>query len=144
MVGIMTAIFADGLRSVPHLWPEGSLALGVNRWRTTWKITVRAARPAIIAGTVLATARALGESIMLAMITGGVAFAPNPVDGLTFFFEPSRPLAPTIVTNVENLSIPAIKSTLFAIGAVLLVSTMLLSLAGWAAKQPMKKYGIRA
>jgi hypothetical protein len=25
-----------------------------------------------------------------------------------------------------------------------LVSTMMLSLAGWAAKQPMKKYGIRS
>jgi hypothetical protein len=28
--------------------------------------------------------------------------------------------------------------------AVLLVSCGLLSLAGWAAKQPMKRYGIRA
>jgi hypothetical protein len=28
--------------------------------------------------------------------------------------------------------------------AVLLVSSAMLSLAGWAAKQPLKKYGIRA
>lgn len=141
---IMIAVFADGLRTVPALWKEGSLALGVNRWRTTWKITVRGARPAIVAGTVLASARALGEAIMLAMVSGSVAFAPNPADGLVFFFEPSRPLGPTIITNVENLSFPAIKATLFAIGGVLLVSTMILSLIGYLVKQPMKKYGIRA
>ena len=87
---IMIAIFADGLRAVPRGWLEGSLALGVNRWRTFWKIAVRTARPALVAGTVLATARALGEAVMLGMVSGGVAFAPNPADGLIFFFEPSR------------------------------------------------------
>ena len=47
---IMIAIFSEGLRSVPRGWLEGSLALGVNRWRTYWKIAVRTARPALIAG----------------------------------------------------------------------------------------------
>ena len=37
--------------------------------------------PAIVAGAVLALARALGEAIMLAMVSGGVIFAPNPIDG---------------------------------------------------------------
>ena len=36
------------VRSVPENWLEGSLALGVNRWRTFWKIGVRTARPALI------------------------------------------------------------------------------------------------
>src|SRR3954469_16590815 len=93
---LMTSIFTDGLRSVRPGWLEGSLALGINRWRTTWKIGVRKGRAAIVAGPVLATARALGEAVMLAMVSGSVAFAPNPADGLIFVFEPSRPLAPTI------------------------------------------------
>src|SRR6202034_2665438 len=96
---IMISIFADGLRAVPRTWIEGSLALGVNRWRTFWKVAVLTARPALIAGTVLATARALGESVMLSMISGSVAFAPNPFDGLIFFYEPSRGLAPTLLHN---------------------------------------------
>ena len=75
---IMIAIFAEGLRSVPRGWLEGSLALGVNRWRTFWRIAVLTARPALVAGTVLATARALGESVMLSMISGSIAFAPKP------------------------------------------------------------------
>ncbi|MGO9885212.1 MAG: phosphate ABC transporter permease subunit PstC [Solirubrobacteraceae bacterium] len=137
---IMIAIFAEGLRSVPRGWLEGSLALGVNSWRTFWRVAVRAARPALIAGTVLATARALGESVMLYMVSGTVGFAPNPADGLLFIFEPSRGLAPTILQNTDELSSPPMKHTLFAIAAVLLFSSAMLSLGGWAAKQPMKRY----
>ena len=80
---------------------------------------------------------------MLSMVSGSQGFAPNPIDGLTFIFEPTRPLAATIVDNAEGLSVEPFGQTLYAFAAVLLVSTGLLSLAGWAAKQPMRKYGIR-
>jgi phosphate ABC transporter permease protein PstC len=140
---LMTAIFADGLRSVPNGWLEGSLALGVNRWRTFWKIAVRTARPALVAGTVLAFARALGEAVMLYMVAGGVGFAPNILDGRIFLFEPSRPLAATIIQNADAINgSPATEATMFAIATVLLVSAMALSFTGWAAKQPLKRYGL--
>jgi phosphate ABC transporter permease protein PstC len=138
---IMVAIIVDALRSVPRSWTEGAAALGVNRWRVMWTVSVRAVRPAIVAAAVLATARALGEAIMLSMVSGSVGFAPNPLDGLTFFFEPTRPLAATIVDNADGLSVEPFGETLYAFAAVLLISAMFLSLAGWAAKQPMKKYG---
>ena len=125
---IMIAVFCEGLRSVPRGWLEGSLALGVNRWRTFWKVGVRTARPAIVAGTVLATARALGEAVMLGMVSGSVGFAPNPADGLIFFVEPSRGLSATILQNTEELSSPPMKHTLFAIAAVLLFSSAMLSI----------------
>ena len=141
---IMIAVFADGLKSVPRGWLEGSLGLGINEWRTFWKIGVRTARPVLVAGTVLAVARALGEAIMLAMVSGSVGFAPNPADGLVFVFEPSRPLAATILKNTEELTSPPMRHTLFAIAAVLLFSAASLSLIGWAVKQPMKRYGVRA
>jgi phosphate transport system permease protein len=139
---IMIAIFADGLRAVPRGWLEGSLALGINQWRTFWKVAVRTARPVLVAGTVLATARALGEAIMVSMVSGGVPFAPNPIDGLIFFFEPSQPLAATIIRNTEGLSSPPLKHTLYAIAAVLLFSSAMLSVIGWATKQPMRRYGV--
>jgi phosphate transport system permease protein len=141
---IMIAIVVDALRRVPGGWTEGAAALGVNRWRVMWTISVRAARPAIIAAAVLATARALGEAIMLAMVSGSVGFAPNPLDGLTFFLEPTRPLAATIVQNAEGLTVVPFGQTLYAFAAVLLVSAGLLSFAGWAAKQPLRKYGVQA
>ncbi len=138
---IMIAIIVDALRSVPRSWTEGAAALGVNRGRVMWTISVRAVRPAIIAAAVLATARALGEAIMLSMVSGSIGFAPNPLDGLTFFLEPTRPLAATIVDNADGLSVEPFGQTLYAFAAILLVSAMFLSLAGWAAKQPLKKYG---
>jgi ABC-type phosphate transport system permease subunit len=141
---IMIAIVVDALRTVPRGWTEGAAALGVNRWRAMWTISVRAARPAIIAAAVLATARALGEAIMLAMVSGSVGFAPNPLDGLLFFFEPARPLAATIVDNAEGLSVVPFGQTIYAFAAVLLVSSLFLSLGGWAAKRPLKRYGVAA
>ncbi|MGN6190258.1 MAG: PstC family ABC transporter permease [Conexibacter sp.] len=141
---IMIAIVVDALRAVPRGWTEGAAALGVNRWRAMWTISVRAARPAIVAAAVLATARALGEAIMLAMVSGSVGFAPNPLDGMLFLFEPARPLAATIVDNAEGLSVVPFGQTIYAFAAVLLVSSLFLSLGGWAAKRPLKRYGLAA
>jgi phosphate transport system permease protein len=143
IVPIMIAIVVDALRAVPHGWREGAAALGANRWRVMWTISVRTARPAIVAAAVLSTARALGEAIMLSMVAGSASFAPNPIDGITFLFEPTRPLASALVENVEGLSVEPFGQTLFAFAAVLLVSSMFLSLAGFVAKQPMRKYGVR-
>jgi phosphate transport system permease protein len=141
---IMVALIAAALASVPVSWREGSAALGVNRWRTIVRVSLRTARPAIVAATVLATARALGEAIMLAMVAGSRGFAANPLDGITFLFEPVRPLAATIAQESGGLTIGPLATTIYAIAAVLLVSAALLSFAGWAAKQPLKRYGIRA
>jgi phosphate transport system permease protein len=138
---LMTSIFSDGLRSVRPGWIEGSLALGVNRWRTIWKIGVLTARPAIVAGTVLATARAIGEAVMLGMVSGSIGFAPNPADGLIFLYEPSRSLAPTIIKNIDSLGSEPAKATLFAIASVLLFSAAMFSFAGWVARRSVRKYG---
>ncbi len=140
---IMVALIVDALESIPRGWKEGAAALGVNRMRAMWTVSVHAARPAIVAAMVLATARALGEAIMLSMVSGSVGFKPNPLDGITFFFEPLRPLAATIVDNAEGLSVKPFGQTIYAMAAVLLVSSFLLCFAGWAVKQPMKKYGVR-
>ncbi len=141
---IMVAISASALASVPASWREGSAALGVNRWRTIWRVSVRTARPAIAAGLVLATARALGEAIMLSMLSGGRPFEANPLDGLTFLFEPVQPLAATIVKEYGGQSGGPVASTIYAIAAVLLFSAALLSFTAWAVKQPLKRYGIGA
>ncbi|HEY5976407.1 MAG TPA: ABC transporter permease subunit [Solirubrobacterales bacterium] len=141
---IMVAIITDALHSVPRTWTEGAKALGVNRWRALRTVGVRAARPAIVAAAVLATARALGEAIMLSMVAGSSAFAPNPLDGLVFFYEPARTIAATIVDNADGLSVKPFGQTLYAFAAVLLISSAFLSFAGWAARQAMSKYTLGA
>ena len=139
---IMIALTAGALAAVPPAWREGSVALGVNRWRTIWRVSLRAARPAIVSATVFATARALGEAIMLAMLGGGRPFSPNLLDGLTVLYEPIQPLAASIVKEFGDNPNTPIGHTVYAIGAVLLFSAALLSLAGWAVRQPLKRYGI--
>lgn len=141
---IMVAITTDALRSVPRNWTEGAAALGVNRWRALRTVGLRAARPAIVAAAVLATARALGEAIMLSMVSGSVGFAPNPLDGVTFIFEPARTLAATIVDNAEGLSVKPFGQTIYALAAILLISSFFLSFAGWVARQSMRKYTLQA
>ena len=143
-VPMIVAIVVSALVAVPISWTVGSAALGVNRWRTMWRVSLRTVRPAIVAAAVLATARALGESIMLSMVSGSRGFPPNLLDGPTVLFEPVRPLAATIIDYIDSLSVVPLGQTLYAMTAVLLVSCGLMSLAAWAAKQPMKRYGIRA
>ncbi|MCB0831143.1 MAG: ABC transporter permease subunit [Solirubrobacterales bacterium] len=137
---IMIAIIVDALRAVPEKWVEGAAALGVNRWRAMRTVSLRAIRPAIVAALVLATARALGEAIMLSMVAGSVGFAPNPLDGFTFFLEPARPLASTIVDNAEGLSVAPFGQTMYAFAAILLISSAFLSFAGWAARKSFSRY----
>ena len=48
-----------------------------------------------------------------------------------------------LVATVLLLTVVPFGQTLFAFAAVLLVSSMFLSLAGFAAKQPLRKYGVR-
>jgi ABC-type phosphate transport system permease subunit len=123
---------------------EGAAALGVNRSRALWTVGVRAARPAIVAAGVLAAARALGEAIMLSMVSGSVGFAPNPLDGLTFLVEPARPLAATIVDNAEGLSVKPFGQTLYAFAAILLFSSAMLSFIGWYVRNRLRKYTVQA
>src|SRR5262249_1592755 len=67
---IIVALICEALMAVPNSWREGAIALGCNPVRAMLAVTVRAARPAIVAAAVLATARALGEAIMISMVGG--------------------------------------------------------------------------
>jgi phosphate transport system permease protein len=140
---IMVALICDALGAVPAAWREGAVALGVNRMRAVRAVTLRAVRPAIVAATVLATARALGEAIMISMVSGSVFFAPRPGDGFTFFLEPLRSLASTIVDYHEGIGAPALSATLYALALLLLFSAFVLSLAGYLIKLPLRRYQVQ-
>jgi phosphate transport system permease protein len=141
---IMVALVCEALTSVPAAWREGAAALGVNRLRAIRAVTLRAIRPAIVAATVLATARALGEAIMISMVSGSVFFAPRPSDGLPFLFEPLRTLASTIVDYREGLGgAPALNSMLYACALLLLLAVFVLSVGGYLVKLPLRRYQVR-
>ena len=87
-------------------------------------MTLRAIRPAIVAAAVLATARALGEAIMIQMVSGGRSFTPKPVDGVIFLFEPLRTLASAIVDYHEGIGAPRCARTLYAFALLLLFAAL--------------------
>ena len=91
---IMVALISTALAGVPASWREGAMALGVHRLRATLAVSLKAIRPAIVAATALACARALGEVIVVSMVSGSRSFAPNLAHGpLTFLYEPLRTLS---------------------------------------------------
>lgn len=140
---IMIALVCEALMSVPNSWREGAIALGCNPIRAMLAVTVRAARPAIVAAAVLATARALGEAIMISMVGGATDFAPRLSDGVTFFFEPMRSLAAAIVDYHEGLGAQALKSSIYAMALLLLFSAFVLSIGGYLIRLPLRKYQTR-
>jgi len=135
---IMIALIADALTAVPRGWREGALALGVTRWRAVMSVSVRAIRPAIVAAAVLASARALGEAIMLSMVSGSKGFSPQPWDGIIFLFEPLRPLAATIAEQAEGIQAPALRSSVYAMALLLLLSALALSVGGSIIRRSMR------
>jgi len=50
-----------GFEAVDPRYEQAAWLLGASRWRTFWTVTVPLARPALVAGTLLAWARALSE-----------------------------------------------------------------------------------
>lgn len=129
-------VATDALRAVPRSYREGGLALGMSRWRSVTRIVLPAATAGLVAGLVLAAARAVGEAIALSMVAGAMAWVPRPADGLIALLEPVRTMASAIVENGEGLGIPSIEAALFGLASVLLVVSLVLSVGarlafGW-------------
>lgn len=125
---VIVALSVDAINAVPHRYKEASLALGLTHWRTIIKVILPAAKSGITASIILGTGRAIGEALALSMVSGGVGNIPNPSDGFVFFLTPVLTLASAIVNKSEAMSVPSIRSALFACGVLLLITCTTLSL----------------
>ncbi len=70
----------DMLRTVPTTVREAALALGIERWKATLRITVRTAWPGILTGILLAMARIIGETAPLLITILGNQFWQTRLD----------------------------------------------------------------
>jgi phosphate transport system permease protein len=66
----ITAIARTTLVSVPKSLREGSYAVGATRWETIFGVLLPTAAPGIVAATILAFGRAMGETMAVAMLIG--------------------------------------------------------------------------
>jgi phosphate ABC transporter permease protein PstC len=121
-------VATDALRAVPQSYRLGGLAVGMTEWRAITRLVVPSATPGLVAGLVLAAARAVGEAIALSMVAGSLAHIPNLSHGLVAFLEPLRTMASAIVDNGESLAaIPEVASALFGLALLLLCFSLMLS-----------------
>lgn len=82
------------LRAVPHIYKDGSLALGASKWQTIRKVSLPTARSGIFAGIVLGIGRAVGETMAVILVAGSIPIIP------TSLFEPVRTLTVNIVIEM--------------------------------------------
>jgi phosphate transport system permease protein len=97
VVPIIAATTRDLLRQVPVLPKEGALALGMTDWEVARKVSLPWVRAGIIGASVLGLARALGETMAVAMVSGAA------LGGLpTNIYVPFTTIAATIVSQLDS------------------------------------------
>tara|TARA_R110002049_G_scaffold83258_5_gene211731 strand:- start:1190 stop:2089 length:900 start_codon:yes stop_codon:yes gene_type:complete len=107
------------LSAVPTEIMLGAQALGLSKKTQLLSVVVPAAKAGIIGGTLLATARALGETMAVMMVAGNVVQNPS---GL---FEPVRVLTANIALEMAY-AMEGHRASLFASGLLLTLIVWLL------------------
>lgn len=100
------AVAPDSLRA--------AAALGLSRWATIRGVVFPAARGGILAAMLLATGRALGETMAVLMVTGNVVQVPRSA------FDPVRTLTANIALEL-GYALDHHRSALFVSGLMLMV-----------------------
>ena len=132
-IPIVTSLSEDALRAVPRQLREGSYGLGASRFETSIKVVLPAALSGVIAAFLLAVARAVGETMIVALAAGSLPpnLSENPGDVFNLT-QDTQTMTGYIVQiylgdvahgGVEYLSVYAIAFTLFVI-------TLLLTIVG--------------
>jgi phosphate transport system permease protein len=121
----MVAISRDVLIVVPTEQVEGAMALGATRWQVIRKVVIPGARTGILGAFTLATGRALGETVAVAMVIGNSPYIAHSLKS------PAATI-PSLIVNNFGESTGTQLSVLFGAGLVLLVIGMAVnSVARW-------------
>ena len=115
----------SALRDVPQRHLQAAAALGLSRWGTIAGVALPAARSGIVTAVILATGRAIGETLAVVMVVGNIVQIPSSL------LQPARALTGNIALEMGYASGDH-RSALFFSGLILLVLVMLLTaLAAW-------------
>ena len=118
----VVSVSLDSLSAVPKSYYEGALALGATKEEAVFGIVLPAAKNGITAGIVLATGRALGETMAVMLVIGGSPEIPGSL------FQSVRTLTANIAMGAMELKDDAL-SALIASGVVLFVFALLLNIS---------------
>ena len=97
IVPLIAATVRDALVSQPIGLREAALALGATRWETLWSVLLPGVRKVIVASTILATGRALGETMAVLMVSGNALnYLPSNI------YTPISTMAAFIVSQLDS------------------------------------------
>lgn len=68
----------EALTAVPNSLRDGAMGLGATQWQTIKRVTLPAAIPGIMTGSIIAMSRAIGEAAPILMIAGIVYISSAP------------------------------------------------------------------
>lgn len=134
MLPLVARASIEVLALVPSSLREGSLGLGVPRWRTTLGIVLPQAIGGILTGAVLAVARVAGETAPLLLVSSIVGTQVN--------WNPSHALAsvPLAIYELYDSPSPEDHARAWAAAFVLLMFILVTSLtARWLANRSRRK-----
>lgn len=110
------------LAALPQSHLAGAAALGLSREATILNVILPSARASIFAGSILALARALGETMVVLMVSGNVVQLP------TSLFDPVRTLTANIALEMAYATGDH-RSSLFVSGFALAGLVLILAIA---------------
>ena len=125
---LVASIAEDALRSVPLALREASYGLGARKLTTVAKVVIPAAVSGIVASFIIGISRAVGETMVVAIVagaTGGSEFTVNPLDQIQTMTGAMAALA-TGGDQVKG-SVSAVNS-LYFVGTLLFLMTLVLNI----------------
>jgi phosphate transport system permease protein len=120
IVPFISSLSEDAISAVPDSLREGALALGAGRLPTVLRVVIPAARSGILAAILIAVARAVGETMIVAIAAG-----QRPV--LTLDPRSSIETMTAYIVQVSMGDVPAGTleyRTIFAVGTMLFLVTL--------------------
>lgn len=124
IVPTVATIAEESIRSVPGEYREAALAMGASPFWAFWTVVWPAASSGLAASVLLASGRALGETMTVLMVGGGRLAVP------TSLMVPMRTMTATLAAEINNASQYGVQyNALFGLGAVLFVLTFIITTA---------------
>ena len=122
----IVSISEDALDTVPQSYRDASLALGATEWQTIWSVTLPAARSGVLTAIMLGIGRAIGETMVVLMVTGNAPMMPQ---GLATFINPTRTMTATIAAEMGEVANGSVHyHVLFFIGIVLFLISLVVNI----------------
>ncbi|MBT1695607.1 phosphate ABC transporter permease subunit PstC [Fulvivirgaceae bacterium PWU4] len=137
IIPVISSLSEDALYSVPKSLREASYGMGATKFQTSFKVVVPAASSGILVSIILGIARAIGETMVVAIAAG-----QQP----TLTLDP-REAVETITAYIVQVSLGDVEhgsmeyKTIFAAGITLFFFTFLLNnVSFWIKKKYQEKY----